>query len=74
MWPRLRRTEVQSPWAFHGHGVGWNWESRMASCPLYEKASLQLPRDAVRIKLVKDWPKLLILEFCFLLPEKLAGM
>lgn len=46
----------------------------MASRPLHEKASLQLPRDVVRIKLIKGWPKLLILEFCFLLPEKFAGM
>lgn len=45
----------------------------MASHLLHE-VSLQLPRDAMGIKLITDWPKLLFLEFCFLFPEKFAGM
>lgn len=41
-------------------------------CPLHERASSQLPRDVMGIKLIADWPKLLILGILSSLSRKVC--
>lgn len=59
MWPRLRRTPVQSLWAFYG-SAGLEQVIWLLVFSLRERASLQFPRDIMGMKLVTDQPKLLI--------------